>query len=66
MCANVVGKEGESVKDKGHFIISILKSAVRILACVVLLVDTSKILFFSSMFLFAELFGIAEELADKR
>jgi len=54
------------MRDKGHFIISIAKSALRILACIVLLVDTSSILFFSGMFLFAELLGIFEELADKR
>ena len=66
MFADMVGKEGESVKDKGHFIISILKSALRILACVVMIIGTSSILFFSSMFLFAELLGIFEELADKR
>lgn len=54
------------MKDKGHFIISILKSAVRILSCVIMIIDTRSILFFSSMFLFAELLGIAEELADKR
>lgn len=54
------------MRDKGHFIISLVKSALRILACVVLIVGTSNILFFSSMFLFAKLLGIAEELADKR
>ena len=56
------------MKDKGHFYASLIKSIVRIIACVgafIITKDTSvKVLAFGLAG--AELLGIAEEVFDKR
>ncbi len=54
------------MKDKGHFLISIIKSLFRITACILFLTNTVTFGWFAILFLSAELLGIAEELADKR
>lgn len=52
------------MKDKGHFYISMLKSGIRILACILGL--TGDIVFLAGGFIVAEVLGIAEEVFDKR
>lgn len=51
-----------------HFSISIFKSVIRILACILLFFATKDhfVSIFAMLFLFAESLGIAEELFDKR
>ena len=49
----------------GHFLISIIKSILRIVGCGLLLWNKS-LEWFAGCFLLAELLGIAEELCDKR
>ena len=53
------------MKDKGHFIVSLLKSTIRIAGCVATLkTKNNKIM--AGSFLLAEVLGIVEEVADKR
>lgn len=54
-----------------HKHISYLKSFIRIIACILAIVlsvfyPVLSIIVFSSLFLIAELFGILEEIFDKR
>lgn len=53
------------MNDKGHFLISIAKSFLRILACMFLMCGFN-IVVFATLFLFAEFLGVAEEVFDKR
>lgn len=53
------------MNSKGHLFISIAKSVIRSIGCVIGIATTS-ILLFSIFFLGAEILGIAEELVDKR
>ena len=53
------------MNDKGHFYISLLKSALRILGCVHFLATFSMVPFVS-LLLAAEVLGIAEEIFDRR
>lgn len=53
------------MKSKWHLIISVLKSAIRILSCVYLIV-TGSVLAFAVGFLIAEVLGILEEIKDER
>ena len=48
-----------------HFNISMIKSSMRILGCVVALY-TGSVIWLASGLLVAELLGIAEEVVDKR
>ena len=48
-----------------HFIVSIVKSIIRIVACIVAIMYTSLFLF-ALGFLVAEILGILEEVFDKR
>ena len=54
-----------SMKDKGHFYISLSKSLIRIAGCVLALAGAG-ILSVPITFLLAEVLGIAEEVFDKR
>ena len=47
--------------SKKHFYISLVKSALRILGCIVVLLG-GGIIYLASAFLLAELLGIAEEM----
>lgn len=51
-----------------HFSISIFKSMIRIIACLILFFGTTNHFtsIFTMLFLFAEILGIAEEIFDKR
>ena len=49
--------------DKGHFWISIIKSTIRIIGFGLLIVN---IKIAALVLIFAEIFGIIEELVDKR
>jgi uncharacterized MnhB-related membrane protein len=51
--------------DKGHFIISLVKSLIRIAACIVAIFQ-KDILSLAIGFGVAEILGILEEVADKR
>lgn len=53
------------MNDKGHFLISMTKSSVRILGSVIAIKKRS-IAVLASALLGAEILGIAEELVDKR
>lgn len=56
------------MKDKGHFYISYIKSIIRIGAGAILCFhsSSSEVIAFGILFMFAELFGMAEEIFDKR
>lgn len=51
-----------------HFSISVFKSIIRIIACIILFLATKEhsVGVFSLLFLVAELLGVLEELFDKR
>jgi hypothetical protein len=53
------------MNSKGHLIISVMKSILRISACITTLVNGNVIILASGFFL-AEFLGIMEELVDKR
>jgi hypothetical protein len=53
------------MNDKGHFITSLIKSAVRIISCIYL-ICTGKYKGFTIGFGLAEVLGIIEEVKDKR
>jgi hypothetical protein len=53
------------MNDKGHFYVSLLKSALRIIGCVHYLA-TFSVVPFVSLFLAAEVLGIVEEIFDRR
>jgi hypothetical protein len=53
------------MKDKGHFYISIIKSILRISGCIICII-TNNIIPIAISFGIAEIFGIAEEIVDKR
>lgn len=53
------------MNDKGHFLISMIKSGVRILGSVIAIKKRSTAVLASAL-LGAEILGIAEELVDKR
>lgn len=53
------------MKDKGHFITSIIKSGIRIASCVYLIL-TWNFIWFAFGFGVAELLGVVEELLDDR
>lgn len=53
------------MNSKSHLTISIMKSVLRVLSCAVSLI-TNSLIPLSIGFIFAELFGIVEELVDKR
>ena len=53
------------MKDKGHFITSLIKSGIRIASCVYL-IFTWNFPMFAYGFAVAELLGVAEELLDGR
>lgn len=54
------------MKDKGHFFVSLVKSLLRIGACIYLTVILPIVLPFSLLFLGAEILGILEEIVDRR
>ena len=57
----VTGKD----PGKGHFIISMIKSILRIVGCFMIILGVQNaLLLFALMLLVAELLGIAEELVD--
>lgn len=51
--------------DKGHFLISMAKSLIRLVGCLVTVITGNVITLAASLGL-AELLGVAEEFADKR
>lgn len=51
--------------DKGHFLISVAKSALRILACL-LTIFQKDVMYLAVGFGIAEVLGILEEVVDKR
>lgn len=51
------------MNDKGHFLISVAKSAIRIISCIIAL---KSIIVLPIGFLIAEILGILEEVFDKR
>jgi hypothetical protein len=53
------------MKDKGHFITSIIKSVVRIISCIGAIIAKDALVL-AAGFLLAEILGIIEEVADKR
>lgn len=53
------------MNSKGHLYASLVKSAIRILACGIT-VATGNVVVLAFGFLGAELLGVAEELFDKR
>ena len=55
------------MNDKGHFYVSLAKSAIRILGCILamLFYDQGLKIIIGS-FLVAEILGVAEEVFDKR
>lgn len=53
------------MKDKGHFIVSVTKSGIRIFGCVVCLF-TKSLTPLAVGFLLAEFLGVLEEVLDKR
>lgn len=53
------------INSKGHFIVSLIKSFLRIIGTITTLY-TSNIEFMCVLFLSAEILGIAEEFLDKR
>lgn len=53
------------MKDMSHFIISLIKSFLRIGGCISYIIN-EKVGYVVLAFLFAEILGIAEELMDKR
>lgn len=53
------------MKDKGHFIVSVTKSGIRIFGCILCLL-TKSLVPLAVGFLLAEFLGILEELLDKR
>lgn len=55
------------INSKGHLFISIGKSIIRCGGCIIGITSgITPLVLFSLFFLGAELFGIAEELVDKR
>lgn len=58
-------RERRTMNSKGHFLMSISKSVIRILSCILSLKKHS-ILPLAVGLLGAEVLGIAEELVDKR
>lgn len=61
------------MNDKGHFIISVAKSAMRIIGCFACMIFVGRvedyyngIMVLAGSFLFAEILGILEEIVDKR
>lgn len=53
------------MKDKSHFISSIIKSCLRIVSCIYLMY-TWDFIWFACGLVMAELIGIGEELLDER
>lgn len=53
------------MNSKFHFIVSFLKSAIRIVGCVMVII-TKDIRVLAGALLLAEVLGIIEELGDKR
>lgn len=53
------------MKDKGHFHLSLIKSAVRIVGCMLAGV-TGDFNHIATAFIVAEIVGIAEEFVNKR
>ena len=53
------------MKSKAHFLISLIKSVIRIAGCILALI-TNQTIYLAIFFLSAELLGIAEEIFDKR
>lgn len=53
------------MNSKWHLYISLVKSAIRIEACILLL-TTGNIFLLAGGFLLAEMLGLAEEFGDKR
>jgi hypothetical protein len=53
------------MKDKGHFYISLIKSAIRILGCIICITQGSVVILAVGLLL-AEILGIVEEVVDKR
>ena len=53
------------MKDKGHFIISLVKSLLRLAGCTVCMF-TTNLIHLAIAFGLAEILGILEEVADKR
>lgn len=52
-------------KSLGHFMVSLVKSIIRIISCIGSLV-TANIFYMALGFIVAEILGIVEELVDKR
>jgi hypothetical protein len=53
------------MKSKGHLLISLIKSVIRIISCVIAyLMHTWEVIAIG--FVIAELLGVIEELVDKR
>lgn len=52
------------MNDFGHFIISLIKSILRIIGCILAVIYSIKLGFL--LFGIAEILGIAEEIVDKR
>lgn len=53
------------MNSKAHFIVSLIKSGIRIIGCCLAICHNS-LLIFASAFLLAEVLGIFEEIFDKR
>jgi len=53
------------MNSKGHLVISIIKSMLRIVGCFIA-IDSKNFSLGFSMFMIAEGLGVAEELVDKR
>lgn len=53
------------MNSKWHFVVSNIKSTVRIIGCIIAIL-TKSIGLFATFFLIAEVLGILEELGDKR
>jgi hypothetical protein len=54
------------MNSKSHFIISLIKSLIRIVGCIWLSFLIPILIPFTAAFGIAELFGIAEEVFDRR
>ena len=54
-----------TVGDKGHFTLSAIKSVIRVIECL-LLGMTQDVVWFAAFYGVAELFGLLEEVFDKR
>lgn len=61
---------GKTSKDREHFIVSTIKSVLRIGGCTIALLNINNIdisiAYLSISFLIAEILGILEEVVDKR